>query len=376
VLEREDEEMMKITYFLRDDGPCGYYRASLPMETLRANSSVSVGRIKKGDDANEIERNLDADVFLIPRAGDANMLRMMGRFQSMGKRCVVDFDDDEFNISPFNPRYRDVGIEEVTVRVNDEPDMKLWEDGRNIDIKANKVKREDLILCCQRADTITVTTDILAEAYKPFNDDVRILPNCIDPSVWQKLPFRERDTIRIGWTGGASHYEDLCLLQEVLPKIMNKYENVELVLFGEKFDGMLKDLPKERIEYHPWVDISAYPYKLAALDLDIMLVPIVDNAFNRRKSPIKWMEASMLGIPCVMSNVSPYRDVQSEDNGIYIEDNHPDSWIKGISYLINNPEARESMSFASTLVVMDKFNIEKQYKKWAEVYEVPQLEVV
>jgi len=370
------EEELKITYFSRDNGACGYYRAKLPMETLGANSSIDIGRIEKGDNAEDIEKELDADTFLIPRAGNQGMLKMMGRFQSMGRRCVIDFDDDEFNISPFNPYYHEGGIEEVNIQLPNGETRTLWEDGKNIDIKANKVRREDLILCCQRADTITVTTDILAEAYKPFNDDVRILPNCIDPSIYYKLPFKERDTIRICWTGGASHYEDMCILSTVLPEIMNKYKNVTLVLFGQKFDGMLKELPTSRIEFHPWVETPAYPYKLAILDLDIMLIPIVDNAFNRRKSPIKWMEASMLGVPCVMSDISPYKDVQAEENGIYIEANHPDSWIDGISHLIDNPEAREKMGFAAKLDVMEKFNIHKQYKKWEDVYKIPKLEVV
>lgn len=366
---------MKITYFLRDDGACGNYRAELPMKAIAANTDIAINKIEKGDASNDIERCLDADTFLIPRASDEYMLRVMGRLQAEGKKIVIDFDDDMFNISPFSPHYEENGVEEVKIQLPDGEIKALWEDGKNIDIQKNRKRREDIILCCQRADAITVTTDILAEAYKPFNNTVRVLPNCIDPGVYQKLPLKPHEAIRIGWTGGSSHYEDLCLLRDVLPRIMDKYKNVVFVVFGQKFDGIMKSLPQDRVEYHPWVKTPAYPYKLAILDLDIMLIPVVDNIFNRRKSPIKWMEASLLDVPCVMSDISPYKDIQAEGNGVYIENNHPDSWAEGISYLIENREDAEKMAFSSRLQVMDKFNIHRQYKQWVEAYETLKLEV-
>ncbi len=375
VSEREHEKM-KITYFLRDEGACGYYRADLPMQAIKDNTEIEVGRIKKGDQATEIEEHLDADIYLIPRASDEQMLKVMGRLQADGKRVIIDFDDDMFNISPLSPHYEENGIEEVKVRLPDGEMKDLWVDGKNINIEKNKKRREDIILCCQRADIITVTTDILAEAYEPLCDDVRVLPNCIDPSVYQKLPFEKRDTIRVGWTGGSSHYEDICLLKEVLPYLMDKYKNMVLVVFGQKFEGMMKGLPADRVEYHEWVERPAYPYKLAILDLDIMLIPIIDNVFNRRKSPIKWMESSLLGIPCVMSDISPYKDVQADNNGIYIEGNYADSWIKGVSYLADNPLEGSRMAFESNLIVLDKFNIHTRYKQWVDAYEIPKLEVV
>ena len=53
-------------------------------------------------------------------------------------------------------------------------------------------------------------------------------------------------------------------------------------------------------------DLQNYPCKLASIRPDIGLCPLTDTAFNRCKSPIKWMEYAMAGAATVASPVEPY----------------------------------------------------------------------
>ena len=79
---------------------------------------------------------------------------------------------------------------------------------------------------------VTVTTPKLAEAYKPYNDNVVVLPNCIDLDLWKPMDLKPSDEIRLFWAGGSSHYEDWMMMTEVLPVIMDKYPQVKLVFMG------------------------------------------------------------------------------------------------------------------------------------------------
>ena len=50
-----------------------------------------------------------------------------------------------------------------------------------------------------------------------------------------------------------------------------------------------------------------YPARLASLELDVAVAPLVDHPFNRAKSALKVLEYGMLGLPVVCSDLEPYR---------------------------------------------------------------------
>lgn len=160
------------------------------------------------------------------------------------------------------------------------------------------------------------------------------------------------------------------MLENVLPPIFEKYPQVKLVIMGNLFPGTVKRLPKDRIEHHEWVDVQAYHYKMTLLDFDIALIPLRDSEFNRNKSCIKFVEASALAKPSVVSYVSPYKEAMLEDasNGIFIEHNNPLSWIEGISMLIEDEKLRKDMGNIAREVVLDRFNINKNYQMWIDYY--------
>jgi len=132
------------------------------------------------------------------------------------------------------------------------------------------------------------------------------LPNAIDLGHWKKWPLMKGDKIRIGWTGGSTHYVDWLSIKKPLKEVFEKYGNkIELVIQGCKWDGTLQGID---YEYHRWIDFEGHPYKTASLNLDIAIIPLWDMEFNKSKSCIKWYEFSSLGIPCVVSNMTPYKD--------------------------------------------------------------------
>lgn len=368
----------KLTYFIGDHGACGLYRLDNPLLAVKKSGDAAVYRVNKGDSILDNIECLKADIFVMPRLFHESMLNVIKKLQNEGKKLVIDYDDNMFNVMPLTSAYKEFGTEEVQYKFPDGNIVDLWVDGKNINIKENKQKIEGIKKALGQADLVTVTTDILAEAYREYNPNVVALPNCVDMSLWQKLPLkRETDEIRLFWTGGDSHYGDLMLLPEVLKAIMDKYKNVKFVTFGAHFQAALKNLPSDRLEHHGWIDPHAYPYKAAILNPDIALIPLEDTVFNKCKSNIKWVEMSSMDVPCVTSLVSPYKEYAKEDNGVFIEDNDKDAWIDGISYLIDNPDKRVEFAKNAKQTVKDKFDITTQYHRWTETYKnIPDKEAI
>jgi glycosyltransferase involved in cell wall biosynthesis len=153
-----------------------------------------------------------------------------------------------------------------------------------------------------RCDRLVVSTEALAEAYGRFASDVRVIPNALDAARWEGLVNRPRDhgKPRIGWAGARQHRDDLLLLLPVIEATWHQFDWV--------FLGMCPDeLRPMACEVHPMVPVAHFPARLAALELDVAVAPLADNAFNRAKSGLKVLEYGMLGLPVVASDLEPYR---------------------------------------------------------------------
>jgi glycosyltransferase involved in cell wall biosynthesis len=358
-----------ITCFRRFNEACDYYRCALPFTTVEAKSNVGVNLLLRNMPGGELpDAVLGADVFFMPGFDNVKMKTVVKDLKKQGKKVIIDWDDNIFDVSPLSPHYEAWGTEQVRYQWHDGSVLDVWIDGKNIDLKTNRERRDIIRETLSDADVVTVTTPVLADVYGKYNPNVKVLPNCIDMKLWRRLNLiRETDEIRLFWGGGASHYEDWLLLENVLPYIMDMYRNVRLVIAGTTWKGLMKKLPVDRIDFRPWVPIEAYPYATAIADADIGIIPLRDSIFNQCKSPIKWIEMGALSVPCVTSGVSPYKEIATEGNGIFIEDNSPEAWVDGLEMLLKDQDLRKKMGQQAHDYVVEHFDINTQFYQWVNV---------
>ena len=374
---------MKVTYFKQSDNGCDYYRAVLPMtackqagafEEVNERTPVNIA-IDSRENESKLLHDMNADVILLPRLMSQTFIHDIKKKIAQTKsdvKIVVDFDDNVFSVSPLSRHYEDYGLENVSIKLPGGDVKEMWKDGFNIDLKANQKRLDAVKYCLENVDMVTTTTEILANVLRNYNENVRILPNCINPARWQKLPLKETDEIRLFWSGGWSHYEDWFIIRDVIPTIMKKYKNVKFCLMGFDFFAKVNDLPRERFEFFDWEHIEAFPLQCSIINPDISLIPLKDTPFNQCKSAIKWIEMGAMGVPSVVSFVSPYMEMgplSEKDNTVFIQNNDKDAWIEGISMLIENPDLRKEIGQNAKETVMKNFDIRTQYGKWASAYE-------
>lgn len=364
-----NEKDLKLAYFCFDDGGCAYYRAILPFNSIQKHAKLPVYPVRKGATANDIEKVFMANVIQFARLAPEETLQgHMKLMQSRGIKLVLEYDDDVFSVNPYSPHYMDYGTEEF---VDEWSGLKVWEDGKaGFSIERNKKRLESVKRACDIVDLVTVTQPHLADVFQQYNHNVVCLPNCVDPALWNKLPLKRSnpDEIRLFWAGGCSHYIDWLHVVEPLRIVMEKYKNVKLVVMGQAFEATLASLPKDRVELYPWVHFEAYPMRVSILDPDISLIPLDDNKFNRCKSNIKWVEMAAMGIPSVVSAVSPYKEHYNGENMVMV-DNDDAAWVQGISTLIDDRILAAKIGGAAQRTVFDKFDINKEYRQWLDVYK-------
>lgn len=365
---------MKILGIERDKTACSYYRILQPLCKLDEHGLAEVHIIKESELADEKAANLAllSDVIVFQRPATEAWYQYIKTCRKYGKIIVSDYDDDPFNTSPLNPYYQYVGINEIEWAWEDGTREMLWQDGVNgFNIERNINHRDMFRLNFKKSDLVSCTTEELRSEFLKINQNVAVLPNVIDFAFFPQGVKMEKNEIRIGWQGGSSHYEDLYMIHKPLETILRKYPNVKFVYFGDmRFKGLFKNCPENQIEYHPWVAHNAYPFKLALLNLDIGLCPLVDNQFNRNKSAIKWMEYSAMGFMSIVSGIPPYSPVVKDgETALMVKSQDDSEWLHWLELAINNPKTRAEIARNAYEDVKKNHNADTKAHLWYEAYD-------
>jgi len=285
----------------------------------------------------------------------------MRELKRRGKRVVYDIDDDFFAVNPDNPA-----------------------------AKPAKEKQQQIIAILREADAVTTTTEVLKNRLLQFNKNVFITPNSLDFTEFRERPKRE-EILRIGYTGGASHWSDLEMIIDVLDELQKKYQ-FKFVLQGFTGGPLINDIfaytyflkqgiEPEKKEYYeaairtfeklrrldyihiPWYHPELYPEILRGLDLDIGLCPLKDNTFNQAKSCIKFYEFSATGSAVLASDVLPYK---TEVN--YRAKNTFKDWYKKLERLIKDKKFREKIAEKQWAFVEKNRNIKDVVLLWEKTF--------
>jgi glycosyltransferase involved in cell wall biosynthesis len=222
-----------------------------------------------------------------------------------------------------------------------------------------EVMKERLMLGLKASHRLIVSTEPLAEACRQWIDDIRIVPNTLDGSIWGKLKSRRRrgPRLRVGWAGAQQHAGDLRLLRDVVAATRREVDWV--------FFGMLPEETRPLVaEFHDYLhDFTAYPEKLASLDLDLALAPLIIHPFNEAKSNLRLLEYGALGWPVICTDIFPYR---TDDPPVTRLSNDAEKWIAAIRERVADPDALAREGDALRAWVEKHYLLENRLDQWFE----------
>ena len=235
---------------------------------------------------------------------------------------VIDADDDIFNVSPHNKpafakmgtRYMGAELErgfKITADGLDGEKVTLWEDGKNINLAHNRNILAQYRHNLSIASLVTCSTEAMAATImrEAPSATTIVSPNCIDLEDYPKIELGSHDpTIRILWQGGDSHFEDMYTIKDAITRILKKYPNVEIVIWGAGYKS--EDWPASQVRHEPWRPYQEYKLRLNQMNHDINLAPLVKNTFNEAKSAIKIYESAACykPAPTLAARVGPYTE--------------------------------------------------------------------
>lgn len=252
-------------------------------------------------------------------------------------------------------------------------DEKLYKAYLEESLLPASVDQEELMRGCilykeaiYNSDLFWASTYVLSEIYKErsLSDFCFILPNGVPEQLLEIQKYSNKsnttDIVKIFYGSGTkTHNSDFNLIKEPLLKILDKYPNVNLYILGElvldssyaKFENRIHRIPL----------LSAESYYAEICEYDIALMPLVENIFNKAKSNIKYIEASVMGVPSIASKLPEFsRIIRNGVNG-YVASSS-DEWYTYIETLVIDKEARKKIATKAYETVIDMYKLDNQAK--------------
>lgn len=166
----------------------------------------------------------------------------------------------------------------------------------------------------------------------------------------------------------------------LIPWIIKNINKYNFVFVGGVPQQLTEYVKNKQIFYQPPSDIFNYPREIQLRKIDVLIAPLLDNAFNRCKSNIKFLEFSALGIPMIGQNMCTYNKYTKLvfDIGDDIDKICDDLFFKPDSkeYYRNIISAQRSVIDNPSPLAPRGYWMEQNMEKYFELYSAPQRTVL
>ena len=305
------------------------------------------------------ERSIDDyDVFVFQLVSVPLYMEKMKYIKSQGKIVVHEVDDDYFNLPADNPAWYAF---HPKYKIEAKEGGKVYQPVQYADNVNTRM--ENFREACRISDWMQVSTPELAELYRGMCGGCVVLQNSVDNTLYDAgLPRFNIRTPVIGWCGTRTHLDDLrnvwgCF-PENTPQVFAGFPEIKKLLFKDNVPSNVEILNEYTLE--ELVDIIS--------KMDIGIVPLTQNTFNDGKSDLKGVEYGASGIPCVASDVAPYRRwIRHGENGFLVKNNKTKFWIRYLRELVNDRELRIKMGAEAKKDAM-KRDISIYVDEWINFY--------
>lgn len=220
-------------------------------------------------------------------------------------------------------------------------------------------------------DAITVTTNPLKENVISYNQNVYLLPNFLDDKLWHfKAPKVETDesSIKLLYMGTHTHSPDLEMISSAIDQLLKEFPTLHFTSYGVKLPKLLEG--NERVSYvmTDSMEYAEFATLFQKMDADIAIAPLVQNKFNEQKSPLKFFEYCVNGIPGIYSNVNPYKNFVKHGKTGLLAENTTLSWVENIKRLILDKSFRKDLAIQAQENVKADYLLSKNSYLWRDVY--------
>jgi len=200
-------------------------------------------------------------------------------------------------------------------------------------------------------------------------EKVFILPNALDNHIDKIISNSEtvkqtgKVTLFYG-SGSKTHDEDFALIADVLARLFDQYEFLQLVVIGFLTLPEKLVIYSHRITQIQFLEIDEYLHVLSHADIN--LAPLKSGLFADCKSEIKWLEAGALNIPTIASATDVYQNaITHGENGLIAKDSQ--QWYELLQQLITSQDFREKIGQAASITAQTLYSPKQTSQTFSKI---------
>lgn len=303
---------------------CSYWRANGVYQQLEKDGLIKLAI-----------SNYDATWTKLMRYDVAIFQRPMTRFaakqvfyaKDMMTKAILDFDDLNY-IPPTHPVYK--------------PYTEMYSES-------------DFFKMMLSADVVQVSTPYLKNHYLQYNQNIHVVPNSLNDYNLKIRKFKnsKQAILRLG----AHHEEDVYYFKDEIIEVFNAHPDWKLHVMGSNPIYLRNEIPN----YVFVADFDIHDYLAYNLNsaTSAVVVPLIDSEFNRAKSNISWIEATMFGGCALTPSFLP--DTKS------FQYTDKESFKEQLILMLENEEARQEKYSESVALIESKYLLSQTNKQRMEI---------
>lgn len=281
-----------------------------------------------------------ADIFLFSNPHlDENLLAAMKLVKTAGKKLIIDLDKHFHELPRRHPLYETAG-------------------------PGAPAALQELEGALQQANLVTTASVELAGIYNRFNQNIRMIPTgwSTQNELWDK-PAPQRTCLHLGLLGRQLLQADAAVIRDTVTDLLLESQDLRLVII-DNFELLtfFSKIPDDQKLFLPSGNVEDYPFQVA--QIDILLAPAMNSAFNRAGSALPLMQAGIRRIPWVASAMLAYVEYAA---GGLIAGKRSD-WLPRIRELLEEPAKQRQLGQAGRDKAME-FEISGLVKSWSTLLQ-------
>lgn len=261
----------------------------------------------------------------------------------------------EYELLPYFPPILEYLLYKTNVKLILDYDDAIF---HNYDLNSNffirNLLKNKIPTIVKYSSTVIAGSPYLYDYLSQFNKNVVEIPTSINFTNYN-INFRLKDSIddiSIGWIGSKSTSINVINIKEVIIKILYINPKIKFKFMG--FDSSLKtQLNFSNVEFFEWSEKNEL-FFLNEIDLGIM--PLDDNPFNRGKCGFKLIQYMAMGKPTLSTPLEANVKIDRGNNNLFATT--IEQWLNCIIEFSNNLEYYREVGKKNRFIVEKYYSVE------------------
>jgi glycosyltransferase involved in cell wall biosynthesis len=296
---------------------------------------------------------------------------VLSYFKRLAQICTKLFSTDliviEYELFPYTPpvfEYLLYLFNRKFILDFDDAIFHNYDNSGNIFVRA--ILKNKISFISRKSNAVIAGSTYLSDYFRQFNSNVVQIPTSICFSNYiNKINYQANpNKFIIGWLGSKSTSKNLVNLLPAFHQLSSQFSSLSFLFCG--FDMNLKHLFKDvnNLEFMDWSPDQEFIF-LNSIDIGIM--PLDDNLFNKGKCGFKLIQYMAMGKMTISTPLLSNIEINHDNNNLFASKNL--EWAENISFLLHNRSLINEIGTKNIKIVEKFYSCESNYLKYTEIFK-------